>query len=215
MALIGDVERQAVRFLVAGAQRSGKTALANRLLHDVARPGAAERPFVSGHALAAAVRELVPAEPTVGAHHYFVHGEHAFILDDRFADDDRGGALLASACLAEGAIVVVDATAGLTEETALELQGAAQLRLPTTIVAVNKMDRVGFEYEVFKTIQAAVVKHARPFGSRELAVVPVSAWLGFNVVAPGAALEWYPERTLLDYLVAAAEHRAARLRAFA
>jgi len=215
MALIGDVERRAVRFLVAGAQRSGKTALANRLLHDVARPAAAERPFVSGHALAAAVRELVTAEPTAGAHHYFVHGEHAFILDDLFADDDGGGALLASACLAEGVIVVVDATAGLTEETALELQGAVQLRLPTTIVAVNKMDRVGFEYEVFKAIQAAVVKHAPRFGSRELAVVPVSAWLGFNVVAPGAALEWYPERTLLDCLIAAAEHRAARLTAFA
>ena len=214
MALIGDLERQAVRFLVAGAQGSGKTALANRLLHDVARPTAAERPFVSGHALAAAVRELVPLEPTAGAHHYFVHGEHAFILDDRFADDDRGAALLASACLAEGAIVVVDATAGLTEAAVAELQGAAQLRLPATIVAVNKMDRVGFEYEVFKTIRAAVAKHAPRFGSRELAVVPVSAWQGFNVVAPGAALEWYPERTLLDCLIAAAEYRAARLTAF-
>ena len=47
------------------------------------------------------------------------------------------------------------------------------------------------------------------------AVVPVSAWLGFNVAAPAAALEWYQERTLLDCLIAAAELRAVRHAAFA
>jgi bifunctional enzyme CysN/CysC len=210
MALIGDVERRAVRFLVAGAPRSGKTALANRLVHDLVRPEAAERSFGSGWSLAAAVQELLP-RISEGEHHYFVHGEHAFVLDDRPADEERSGAVLASACFAHGALLVVDVTAGVTGETAAELQGAARLHLPYTIVAVNKMDRVGFEYEVFKMIRAQVLEHARLFTSGGIAVVPVSAWLGLNVVARGEALEWHPERTLLDCLVAVANHRAVRV----
>ncbi len=214
MALIGDIERRAVRFLVRGAPGSGKTALVNRLVHDVARPRAVERPFASGSSLAAAVRELLP-QPAAGAHHYFVHGDHAFVLDDRSADDDWSGALLAAACLADGALIVVDATAGLTEQAAAELRNAAELRLPYAVVAVNKMDRAGFEYEVFKTIREQIAGEARLFGPRGIAVVPVSAWLGFNVVAPGEALEWVPDGTLLDSLVAAADHRAARAAALA
>ncbi len=214
MAILGDVERRAVRFLVAGAPGAGKTALANRLLHDSARPTAAERPFPSAASLAAAVRELLP-QATVGADHYFVRGEHAFVLDDRPADGDRDAALLAAACLADGALVVVDAIAGLTAAAAAALVRAADLRLPYTIVAVNKMDRVGFEYEVFKAIRTQVAEHAHLLGPRGIAIVPVSAWLGFNVVVPGEALEWYPDRTLLDWLVTAADHRAARAAAHA
>jgi len=209
MAIIEELERRAIRFVVTGTPGAGKTALANRLVHDIARPDAVERPFPSGGSLAAAVRDLLP-RATENTNHYFVHGDHAFVLDDRAADDDRDGALLAAACLADGALVVVDATAGLTDQAAAELVRAVDLRLPHTIVAVNKMDRVGFEYEVFKAIRAQVAEHAHRFGPRGIAMVPVSAWHGFNVVAPGEALEWHPDRTLLDCLVGVAEHRAAR-----
>jgi sulfate adenylyltransferase subunit 1 len=209
MAIIGELERRAVRFVMTGAPGAGKTALANRLVHDIARPDAVERPFPSGGSLAAAVRDLQP-QAAEGVDHYFVHGDHAFVLDDHAADDDRNPALLAAACLADGALVVVDATAGLTDDAAAELVRAADLRLPYTIVAVNKLDRVGFEYEVFKAIRAQVAEHAHRFGRRGIAMVPVSAWHGFNVVAPGEALEWHPDRTLLDCLVTAADHHAAR-----
>jgi len=209
MAMIGELERRAIRFVVTGTPGAGKTALANRLVHDLARPDAVERPFPSGGSLAAAVRDLRP-QAADGANHYFVHGDQAFVLDDRPADDDRNPALLAAACVADGALVVVDATAGLTDAAAAALVRAADLRLPCTVVAVNKMDRVGFEYEVFKAIRAQVAGHAHRFGPRGIAMVPVSAWHGFNVVAPGEALEWHPDRTLLDWLVTAADHRVGR-----
>ena len=206
MIAAADLGRPAVRFptrfLVTGGARSGKSALTNRLVFDLVRADCGERQFASGASLADAVRRLVPeavGEPRRAA---FAHGTHAFLLDEPAAADDAE--LLAAACLAHGAILVVDATAGFTDDDAAVLLATAELRVPTVIVAVNKIDKVGFDYEAFRAVRTAVASHAGGLGKGRVFVAPVSAWFGFNVASRGDALDWVAEQSLLELLVAAA-----------
>jgi hypothetical protein len=117
---------------------------------------------------------------------------HLALLESREADPG----LLADAL---AAVVVVDGLRGVDDGAAAALiRAAAKAGARHVIVAVNGMDRAGFEYEVFKSVRrdlAALGVAATP--------VPVSALFDFNVASPGEAMEWHPPRSLADHLLAA------------
>ncbi len=112
------------------------------------------------------------------------------------------GALWLPAQSAPAAIVVVDASRGLDEPGCAALHAAVADRVPFVIVAVNKMDLVGYEYEAFKTVRAQVAAVAASAHAVGIAVVPVSARFGDNVLHRGDRIDWYPGRTLHDFLAA-------------
>jgi sulfate adenylyltransferase subunit 1 (EFTu-like GTPase family) len=112
-------------------------------------------------------------------------------------------------------IVVVDALAGLTDDDRRALDAAAGSGQRHVIVAVNRMDLAGFEYEVFKGTRAQVARLAERFGADGVAVVPVTAVDGGNIVAPDSRIDWYDGGTLAELLGIAAFRRPVGALAFA
>jgi sulfate adenylyltransferase subunit 1 (EFTu-like GTPase family) len=103
---------------------------------------------------------------------------------------------------AAAAIVVVDALRGLDPAGRAALAALTDERVPHVIVAVNKLDLAGYEYEAFKTVRAQVAAAAEEAHAGGIAVVPVSARFGDNVLDRGDRIDWYPGGTLLEFLVA-------------
>lgn len=198
MALVGDIERRAARFTITGGTGAGKSSLARRLVHDLARPNEADRVFYGDAALAASLAGIDDA--AAPEHLVSVRGYGVVLEDGR----QRGGALDV-----DGAVIVVDARAGLDAHAHAAIAEAGDTQVPHLIVAVNKMDLAGYEYDVFKRVRAEVAVAAAERASG-VAVVPVSAWFGDNVVSRGDRIDWYPGTTLAEFLAAAAGVNRAR-----
>lgn len=106
-------------------------------------------------------------------------------------------------------ILVVDALRGLDAAGHAALREAVERRVPHLIVAVNKMDLAGYEYEAFKTVRAQVAEAADEADAGGVAVVPVSARFGDNLFDRGDRIDWYPGCTLIELLSSAADRSAA------
>jgi hypothetical protein len=188
-----DMEHHAVHLAVAGGEGAGKNAIANRLAHDLRVPGEAQHAFHSGRDLAAAAtRFAAPAR-----HHLFAYQGSTYVLAERLPDD-----------MTDGALIVVDVLTGLDVEGRAALHAAARHHVPQIVVAVNKMDRVGYEFEVFKTLADEIVAEARSYGAENVTVIPVSAWRGDNIVAHGENFDWYRGETLAEWFALTARRNA-------
>ena len=104
------------------------------------------------------------------------------------------------ASTADLALVVVDATAGLREQTRRHTCIAALLGVRHLVVAANKMDLAGWDEAVFRSVTEEFDVLARRLGLDTVAVVPVSALLGDNVAEPSTRMPWYRGPTLLAVL---------------
>jgi bifunctional enzyme CysN/CysC len=101
---------------------------------------------------------------------------------------------------ADVAILLVDARSGVKEQTRrhaaiLDLMGVARV-----VLAVNKMDLVGWSEKRFREIEAEFLALADRFDFRDAAAIPVSAALGDNVARRSAAMPWHRGPVLLDHL---------------
>ncbi|HLM94993.1 MAG TPA: GTP-binding protein [Acidimicrobiales bacterium] len=104
------------------------------------------------------------------------------------------------ASTADLALVVVDATVGLKEQTRRHTCIAALLGVGHLVVAANKMDLADWDEETYRSVQEAVRDLARRLCIDSVTVVPVSALLGDNVAEPSAHTPWYGGPTLLAAL---------------
>jgi sulfate adenylyltransferase subunit 1 len=96
----------------------------------------------------------------------------------------------------------VDARKGVLEQTRRHAAVLALLGVPQLVLAVNKIDLVGYDETCFTTIAKEFLAHATALGYRDADVIaiPVSALLGDNVVKPSVNLPWWSGPTLLRYL---------------
>ena len=98
------------------------------------------------------------------------------------------------------AVLMVDAARGVRPQTHRHLTICALMGVKTVIVAVNKMDLVGYEHATFEEIVGAVRASAARLDVPEVLAVPVSAVTGENVIAPSTQMPWYHGPTLLATL---------------
>ena len=206
-----------LRIATAGSVDDGKSTLVGRLLHDakailadslddLARTSA-ERGF-GGEAGAldlALVTDGLRAEREQGitidvAYRYFSTAHRSFILADCPGHVQYTRNTVTGASTADAAIVLVDARHGVQEQTRRHLGVLALLRVPQLVLAVNKMDLVGWDEQRFTEIENQVLDLAEELGVQAATVVPVSALHGDNVVDPSAASPWYAGPTLLGLL---------------
>jgi bifunctional enzyme CysN/CysC len=108
--------------------------------------------------------------------------------------------MVTGASTADLAIVLVDARNGLTEQSRRHAFLATLLRVPHLVLAVNKMDLVGYDPAVFERITEEFSSFATKLEVADLTFIPISALHGDNVVQRSANMGWYDGPSLLHHL---------------
>ncbi len=98
------------------------------------------------------------------------------------------------------AILMVDAARGVRAQTHRHLTICALMGVKTVIVAVNKMDLVGYEHATFEEIVGTVRVTAARLDVPDVIAIPVSAFVGDNITEPSTNMAWYTGPTLLKAL---------------
>ncbi|MET9902814.1 GTP-binding protein [Streptomyces sp. NPDC006446] len=202
-----------LRFATAGSVDDGKSTLVGRLLHDsksvlADQLAAVERASANrgqGAPDLALLTDGLRAEREQGitidvAYRYFATARRRFVLADTPGHVQYTRNMVTGASTAELAVVLVDARNGVVEQTRRHAAVAALLRVPHVVLAVNKMDLVGYEESVFASIAEEFTSYAAGLGIKRVVVIPVSALAGDNVVRPSARMAWYGGPTLLEHL---------------
>lgn len=202
-----------LRFATAGSVDDGKSTLVGRLLHD-SKSVLADQLEAVEHASRSRGQEApdlalltdgLRAEREQGitidvAYRYFATPRRRFILADTPGHVQYTRNMVTGASTAELAVVLVDARNGVVEQTRRHAAVAALLRVPHVVLAVNKMDLVGYEESVFAAIAEEFTRYAASLGVPEITTIPISALAGDNVVTPSANMDWYGGPTVLEHL---------------
>ncbi|MCI0584854.1 MAG: GTP-binding protein [Chloroflexi bacterium] len=202
-----------LQFATIGSVDDGKSTLIGRLLHDsraiaddqlAALEQASRRRGRDGVDLSL-LTDGLRAEREQGitidvAYRYFATPRRTFVIADTPGHVQYTRNTVTGCTTADLAVVLVDARRGVSEQTRRHVVIAALLRVPHLVVAVNKMDLVGWDESVFGSIRAEVVTLAAQLGIPDAAAIPISALRGDNVVARSDAMPWYEGPALLGHL---------------
>jgi sulfate adenylyltransferase large subunit len=203
-----------LRFTTAGSVDDGKSTLIGRLLYDSqavyedqlvsVRQASSRR--AGGTLDLSLLTDGLRAEREQGitidvAYRYFSTPNRKFIIADAPGHEQYTRNMATAASTADLAIVLIDARRGVLPQSRRHAYIAALLGIPQMVVAVNKMDQVGYEEEVYNRIRDEFTEYAGRLGVREgLHFIPISALEGDNVVRRSLAMPWYTGPSLLACL---------------
>ena len=202
-----------LRFATAGAVDDGKSTLIGRLLHDsrslladqLEQLEVASKERGDEQLDLAMLTDGLRAEREQGitidvAHRYFETARRAFIIADTPGHAQYTRNMVTGASTADLAIVLVDARNGLTEQSRRHAVLAGLLRVPRLVLAVNKMDLVGYDESVFHALTAEFAAFTARLDLQDVTAIPISALRGDNVVDRSATMPWYEGPSLLEHL---------------
>ncbi len=208
-----DDDSELLRFSTAGSVDDGKSTLIGRLLYDtktafedqieavedVSRRRGDER--VNLALLTDGLRSEREQGITIDvAYRYFATKRRKFIIADTPGHIQYTRNMVTGASTANLSIVLVDARHGLLEQSRRHALIASLLRIPHLVFAVNKMDLVGWSEERFRAIEAELRAFTTRLAVPDVAVIPLSALTGANVVERATEMPWYRGRTILEHL---------------
>ena len=208
-------QRDLLRLLTCGSVDDGKSTLIGRLLHDshalfddqmAALEKLSDKHGTTGGDLDfALLLDGLAAEREQGitidvAYRYFSTARRKFIIADTpgHVQYTRNMATGASNC--DLAVILVDARNGVLDQTRRHAFIATLLGIRHLVLAVNKMDLVGYAQEVFERIREQFTDFAARLQVSDVHFIPVSAVEGENVVRKSELMPWYQGASLLGYL---------------
>ena len=211
-----------LRFITAGSVDDGKSTLIGRLLHDsrailedqLAAVQRASQKRGTEEIDLSLLTDGLEAEREQGitidvAYRYFATPRRKFIIADTPGHEQYTRNMVTAASTADAAVILVDARKGILPQTKRHLYIANLLGIRHLVVAVNKMDLVGYERAVFDAVRRDLTAFAAPLSAANLRFVPISALRGDLVVERGSAMPWYDGATLLEILEGIHEEDAA------
>ena len=211
--LIFKIQMNILRFITAGSVDDGKSTLIGRLLYDSKSILADQLEALEQQSKnknddgidLAILTDGLRAEREQGitidvAYRYFATPKRKFIIADAPGHTQYTRNMITGASNSELIIILVDARNGVTEQTRRHSIIASLLNIPEVVVAVNKMDLVGYSEEVFKNIQQEYEGIAKRLGLKSVHYFPISAFVGDNIVNTTNAMPWYKGNSLLDFL---------------
>jgi sulfate adenylyltransferase subunit 1 len=136
------------------------------------------------------------------AYRYFATPRRSFVLADTPGHVQYTRNTVTGASTAQLAVLLVDARKGVIEQTRRHAAVLALLGVPHLVLAVNKIDLVGYDEATFAVIAEEFAAHAASLGYPRGSVlsIPVSALQGDNVAMPSEHTPWYSGPTLLEHL---------------
>ncbi len=203
-----------LRFTTAGSVDDGKSTLIGRLLYDsksifedqLAAVESFSKKRGDAHVDLALLTDGLRAEREQGitidvAYRYFATPRRKFIIADTPGHIQYTRNMVTGASTANLAIILIDARKGVVEQTCRHAFIANLLRIQHVTVAINKMDLVDYNEEVYETIKAAFSDFASRLDNLvEMTFIPISALNGDNVVDKSTNMAWYQGPTLLYHL---------------
>ncbi|MFN3549397.1 MAG: sulfate adenylyltransferase subunit CysN [Mesorhizobium sp.] len=213
---LAEQERKSLlRFLTCGSVDDGKSTLIGRLLYDTklifedqlaALEKDSRKHGTTGEDIDFALLvDGLEAEREQGitidvAYRFFATPKRKFIVADTPGHEQYTRNMATGASTADLAIVLVDARAGIIQQTRRHSFIASLLGIRHVVVAINKIDLVGYDKAVFDQIAAAYRDFAGNLGFETITPIPMSARYGDNVTTASANTGWYDGPTLLEHL---------------
>ncbi|HJU15569.1 MAG TPA: sulfate adenylyltransferase subunit CysN [Stellaceae bacterium] len=208
-------DKDLLRFLTCGSVDDGKSTLIGRLLYDCA--------LIPADQLAALERESRRFGTTGGdldfsllldglederqqkitidvAYRFFATPRRAFIVADAPGHEEFTRNMATGASTADLAVILVDARKGILRQTRRHAFICSLLGIRHLVLAVNKMDLVGFEERVFEEIATRFSSFAAGLGNPTVRAIPLSARFGDNVGERSARMKWYRGPSLVEHL---------------
>ena len=204
-----------LRFITCGSVDDGKSTLIGRLLHDTrglfadqlsALESDSRRHGTQGAAVDyALLLDGLAAEREQGitidvAYRFFSTDKRKFIVADCPGHEQYTRNMATGASTGEVAVVLVDARKGLLTQTRRHSYIVSLLGIRHVLLAVNKMDLVGYEQAVFDRIVDAYRDLAAQLGIADVTAVPLSALNGDNLLQRSINTPWYDGPSVLEYL---------------
>jgi sulfate adenylyltransferase subunit 1 len=202
-----------LRFITAGSVDDGKSTLIGRLLYDsknilsdqleqLAKQSVNKN---AGEIDLALLTDGLRAEREQGitidvAYRYFSTPKRKFIIADAPGHVQYTRNMITGASNAELIIILIDARQGVVEQTRRHSIIASLLKIPHVVVAVNKMDLVGYSQDVFNNIVIDYLDVAKQLGLGSVDFFPISALDGDNIVDRSLQTPWYEGPALLEFL---------------
>ena len=204
-----------LRFLTCGSVDDGKSTLIGRLLYEqnsifddqlsaLERDSKKHGTVGDGIDFALLVDGL-EAEREQGitidvAYRYFSTPKRAFVVADTPGHEQFTRNMATGASNADLAILLVDARKGLLPQTRRHAFIVSLLGIRTVVLAVNKIDLVGYDQHVYSDIVQAFAEFSDRLNFKSVTPIPVSARYGDNLSEPSAHMPWYKGPTLVGYL---------------
>jgi sulfate adenylyltransferase subunit 1 len=223
----GSSERGLLRFITAGSVDDGKSTLIGRLLFDSKGIFADQLDAISRAKHKRTVGDTVDlslltdgleAEREQGitidvAYRYFATPKRKFIIADTPGHEQYTRNMVTGASTADAVIILIDVSkvklgneedadgsVELLIQTKRHSTIAHLLQIEHVVVAVNKMDLVGYDQTVYDRIVGAYQAFARQLGLKDIRPIPLSALAGDNVVTASEKMPWYQGPTLIELL---------------
>jgi sulfate adenylyltransferase large subunit len=220
-------EKDLLRFSTAGSVDDGKSTLIGRLLYDTqsvyedqVRSIEGKGTTAPGQIDFALLTDGLRAEREQGitidvAYRYFSTARRKFIIADTPGHEQYTRNMATGASTADAAVVLIDAAKGVLVQSRRHAYIASLLRVRYVLVAVNKMDLIGYDESAFRAIERdfsdVLDQIAADTGNPVEAIfVPVSALAGDNVVHRTGSMPWYRGPSLLELLEAVPSSRETR-----
>ena len=207
--------KDVLRFITCGSVDDGKSTLIGRLLYESKNifddqlkslEGDSRQYGTQGERLDLALLvDGLQAEREQGitidvAYRFFATDRRRYIVADTPGHEQYTRNMATGASTAELAVILIDARKGVLTQTRRHSRIVSMLGTRHVVLAVNKMDLVGFDQEVFDTIVSDYCEFSAGLGFASVQAIPLSGLEGDNVLGPSARMPWYRGPSLMDYL---------------
>ncbi|VFP80236.1 sulfate adenylyltransferase subunit CysN [Candidatus Erwinia haradaeae] len=208
--------KKILRFLTCGSVDDGKSTLIGRLLHDTKQVYADQLELLQNdskrHGSQGGKLDLsflvdgLQAEREQGitidvAYRYFSTNLRKFIIADTPGHEQYTRNMATGASTCDLAILLIDASKGMLNQTRRHSLIATLLGIKSLIIAINKMDLVQYNQNIFQKIQEDYLHFSTKLPKNlDIHFIPISALEGINVAGPNGQISWYNGPTLLEIL---------------
>ena len=208
-------EKSLLRFITCGSVDDGKSTLIGRLLWDskmvfedqlAALEADSKRVGTQGGAIDyALLLDGLQAEREQGitidvAYRFFSTDRRKFIVADTPGHEQYTRNMVTGASSAQVAVILVDARKGLLTQTRRHSFLVSLVGIRHVVLAINKMDLVGFSADTFDAIRSDYQQFAAPLGFESITAIPLSALNGDNMIEASVNTPWYTGPSLMNFL---------------